>query len=103
MHGFPGALLSHLVTFMYSGEATVEAEIIEQFLDMGKELKIEGLYDREEHSENLEEVAKKESSDSRVLKTNDSAGKKKGKEEETKDEKTRGKVQPSKPRSRDSF
>ena len=79
MHGFPGALLSHLVTFMYEGEATVKQEIIEQFLDMGKELKIEGLYEKEEHSKTLEEVAEKEPSDFGVLKTDNSAGRKKGK------------------------
>ena len=79
MHGFPGALLSHLVTFMYEGEATVKQEIIEQFLDMGKELKIEGLYDKEEHSKALEEVAEKEPSDLGVQKTDNSGGTKKGK------------------------
>ena len=76
MHGFPGALLSHLVTFMYEGEATVKEEMIEQFLDMGKELKIEGLYDKEEHSETLEEAAEKEPLDLGVPKTDNGAGRK---------------------------
>jgi len=72
MRGVTGAALLKLLDFMYNGEVNVEQQLLKEFLQLGEDLRVQGLC--EELAEKREEVVK-ETMDSKKKERKEGGGK----------------------------